>query len=91
MTRPVLDRGEDAGDLLLNLGQVAPGPVALGAGVGGRLVEGAVVFLDEGGDQLGVQQRLAQAGQDACLDLLALDGGTVGADALALVGGAAQP
>jgi len=85
LIHPVLDSREDAVDLLVDLGKVAAGFLPRGIRTGGFGIEGAAVFLDEGGDQIGVQEVVAQAGEHAILDHFALDRGAVGADGLALV------
>lgn len=81
----VFDCCHDAADLLVDLHEITTGLLARGIRAGGIRVEGAAVFLDEGGDQIRMQQAVAQTGQDAIFNNFALDSGAVGADRSTLV------
>ncbi|KJS41375.1 MAG: hypothetical protein VR71_18550 [Roseovarius sp. BRH_c41] len=87
LIHPVLDGCQNAPDLLVDLAEVAAGLFPGGIRAGGFRIEGAPVVLDEGCNQLRVQQAVAQACQNAVLDHFALDRGAVGANRLALVAG----
>ncbi|CAM3586968.1 hypothetical protein PANO111632_21845 [Paracoccus nototheniae] len=85
----VFDRREDTGNLLLDLCQLLPRCVMIAAALTGRRIEGTAIFLDEGRDQLGMHQPVAQAPQDPFLQRIPPDRCPVGADRRAPVAGAA--
>jgi hypothetical protein len=61
LIKPVLDRSHDAADLLLDLSQIALSLFVCGRGLRGRRVERQTVCLNEGADQIGMQNAVAQA------------------------------
>ena len=66
-----LDSREDSGDLLLDLLQFTSGLILRVAPIACRGIERQTIFLDEGCDQIGVQQFPLQTVENPGLHLLA--------------------